>query len=77
MNTEKQKSLATLTLPYHSSMKRLKTRLSEIGIRMDFSSNCSLHSLLRRRTTAPSISSTAHDAVKSTLARQVGMLKHV
>ena len=54
MNTEKQKPLATLTLPYHSSMMRLRTRLSEMGIRLAFSSNGSLHSLLRRRTTAGS-----------------------
>ena len=50
--TGKQKPLATLTLPYHSSMLRLRTRLSAMGIRLVFSSNSPLHRQLRRSTPA-------------------------
>ena len=48
----KEKPLATLTLPYHSSMMRLRPRLTAMGIRLAFSSNSSLHRQLRRRTPA-------------------------
>ena len=48
----KEKPLASLTLPYHSSMMRLRPRLSAMGIRLVFSSNSSLHRQLRRNTPA-------------------------
>ena len=51
-HTEKQKPLATLTLPYHSSMLRLRPRLSAMGIRLAFSSNSALHRQLRSSTPA-------------------------
>ena len=50
--TVKEKPLASLTLPYHSSMMRLRPRLSAMGIRLVFSSNSSLHRQLRRNTPA-------------------------
>ena len=51
-DTVKEKPLATLTLPYHSSMMRLRSRLSAMGIRLAFSSNSALHRQLRRSTPA-------------------------
>ena len=48
--TVKEKPLATITLPYHSSMMRLRPRLSAMGIRLAFSSNSSLHHQLCRST---------------------------
>ena len=48
---EKQEPLATLTLPYHPCMLKLKPRLSEMGIRMAFSSNSSIQQQLRRKPT--------------------------
>ena len=48
----KQEPLATLTLPFHPTMMRLKPRLQEMGIRLAFSSNGTLRQQLQRR--APS-----------------------
>ena len=48
--TEKQKPLATLTLPYHPCMLKLRSRLNEMGIRLAFSSNSKLQQLLRRKS---------------------------
>ena len=47
----KQESLATLTLPYHPCMVKLKPRLSEMGIRLAFSSNSTIQQQLRRKAT--------------------------
>ena len=38
----KKKPRATLTLPYHPTMMKLRPRISEMGIRMDFCSNITL-----------------------------------
>ena len=51
MLREKQEPLATLTLPYHTRMLKLKPRLSEMGVRLAFTSNSSLHRQLRRKPT--------------------------
>ena len=48
--TEKQTPLATLTLPYHPCMLKLRSRLNEMGIRLAFSSNSKLQKLLRRKS---------------------------
>ena len=47
---EKQEPLATLTLPYHPCMLKLRSRLTEMGIRLAFSSNSKLQQLLRRKS---------------------------
>ena len=46
----KQEYLATLTLPYHPCILRLQPRLSEMGIRLSFSSNSKLQQQLRRKS---------------------------
>ena len=46
----KKEPTATLTLPYHPTMMKLRSRLSEMGIRMAFCSNSSLRQQLRRRS---------------------------
>ena len=51
MPLEKQEPLATLTLPYHPCMLKLRPRLSEMGIRLSFSSNSTLGQQLRRKST--------------------------
>ena len=48
----KKEPLATLTLPYHPSMKKLRPRLSQMGIRLTFSSSGTLGQQLWRRTPA-------------------------
>ena len=48
----KKEPLATLTLPYHPSMMKLRPRLSQMGIRLAFSSSGTLGQQLRRRTPA-------------------------
>ena len=50
--TVKQDPVATLTLPYHPTMMKLRPRLSEMGIRLSFSSNSTLRQQLRRRSPA-------------------------
>ena len=40
--SERSKPLATLALPYHPSMKKVKPRLSEMGVRLVYTSNSSL-----------------------------------
>ena len=49
-SAEKQEFLATLTLPYHPCMLKLRSRLSEMGIRLAFSSNSKLQQQLRRKS---------------------------
>ena len=46
----KQEPLATLTLPYHPTMMRLRPRLNEMRIRLAFSSNSTLRQQLHRRS---------------------------
>ena len=46
----KQDPVATLTLPYHPTVMKLRPRLSEMGIRLAFSSNSTLRQQLRRRS---------------------------
>ena len=46
----KQEPLATLTLPYHPTMMRLRPRLNEMGIRLAFSSNSTIRQQLHRRS---------------------------
>ena len=48
---EKQEPLATITLPYHPCMLKLRPRLSEMGIRLTFSSNSAIGRQLRRKNT--------------------------
>ena len=47
---EKQEPLATLTMPYHPCIEKLKRRLTEMGIRLAFSTNGSLRQQLRRKS---------------------------
>ena len=49
-STVKQKPIATLTLPYHPTMMKLRPRLGEMGIRLAFSSNSTLRQQLHRLT---------------------------
>ena len=48
----KEEPKATLTLPYHPTMMKLRSRLSEMGIRMAFCSNSTLQQQLRHRSPA-------------------------
>ena len=48
---ERPEPLATLTLPYHPCMLKLKPRLTEMGIRLAFSTNSTLQQQLKRRST--------------------------
>ena len=48
---EKEVPIATISLPYHPCMLRLKPRLAEMGIRLALSSNSTLRHQLRGRTT--------------------------
>ena len=47
---ETQEPLATLALPYHPCMLKLRPRLTEMGIRVAFSSNSSIGQQLRRKS---------------------------
>ena len=51
VSAEKQEPLASLTLPYHPCMHKLTPRLTEMGIRLSFSSNSTIGRQLRRKTT--------------------------
>ena len=44
---EKAEPLATLTLPYHPCIPKLQPRLSEMGIRLTFSSNSTIQQKLK------------------------------
>ena len=46
----KKEPTATLSLPYHPTMMKLRPRLNQMGIRLTFSSNSSLQQQLRRRS---------------------------
>ena len=48
-SAEKEEPLATIALPYHPCMLKLRPRLSEMGIRLTFSSNSTIGRQLRRK----------------------------
>ena len=47
---EKKEPLATLTLPYHPCMEKLKPRLAEMGVRLAYSTNSALGQELTRKS---------------------------
>ena len=46
----KKEPIATLSLPYHPTMMKLRPRLNQMGIRLAFSSNSTLKQQFRRRS---------------------------
>ena len=49
---EKPQSLATIALPFHPCMLKLRPRLSEMGIRLAFTTNSAIGRQLRRKSSA-------------------------